>query len=100
MSHKALQLCKQVRRSLELSLMSECADELLQSMTVESVEPAPDDKHLRATFSLQDAEPSLSREEVLARLEAARPVLTEGLIQTISRRKVPDIRFEVIKAAE
>lgn len=100
MSHKALQLCKQVRRSLELSLMGEFSDEVLQGMSVESVEPNPDDKHLCAVFSLNDPDSELSRVAVLARLEAARPLLLDGLAQAISRRKLPEIHFEVIRAAE
>ena len=81
-------------------VMGVCSDEVLQSMIVETVEPNPDDKHLRAVLSLNDPNPDLSREEVLARLEAARPILINELAQAISRRKVPEIRFEVIRAAE
>lgn len=97
MSHKALQLCAQVRRSLELSLMGECNDELLQSMMVEKVEPAPDDKHLRATFAVVDPKQDLDKSEVIARLEAARPILMAEVARAISRRKVPEIQFEVIR---
>ncbi len=98
MSHKALQLCAQVRRSLELTLMGECSDELLQNMIVAEVEPAPDDKHLRATFEVMDPEESLDKVEVMARLEAARPLMMAGVARAISRRKIPEIHFEVIRA--
>lgn len=98
MSHKAQQLCAQVRRSLELTLMGECSDELLQTMTVEKVEPAPDDKHLRATLSVMDPDEGLDKTKVMARLEAARPILMAEVARAISRRKVPEIHFEVIRA--
>ncbi len=80
--------------------MGECNDELLQCMMVEKVEPAPDDKHLRATLSVMDPNQDLDKAEVMARHEAARPILMAEIARAISRRKVPEIQFEVIRTVE
>ena len=49
--HKTLQLCRQAQRALSLALAGECDDDLLRSLYVESVVPAPDASRLRSPCS-------------------------------------------------
>ena len=49
---KTQQLCAQVRRTLSQFLCLEARDEVLQSLLVESVQPAPDATHLAVVMSV------------------------------------------------
>ena len=64
-NRKALQLCRQVQRALIYAL-GDCNDEVLAGLYVESVDPAPNEKHLMVTVSPLDAD--VSPEDVLVRL--------------------------------
>src|SRR5688572_11358091 len=49
-NRKALQLCRQVAETLDQVLCSEIADELVSSLSVTSVVPAPDSSRLLVTL--------------------------------------------------
>jgi ribosome-binding factor A len=52
-NRKGLQLCGQVKDALHLALGG-CADEVLQGLTVVSVEPAPHTKRLRVLIAAEE----------------------------------------------
>jgi ribosome-binding factor A len=93
-NRKALQLCAQVAETLTQVLGGECDDDLLRDLLVESVVPAPSSARLLVTVSLAD--PRVSREEVLGRLEAVRSRLRAEVVSAIHRRKAPDLDFLVV----
>src|SRR5690606_29493193 len=93
---KQRQLAAQIARSIETTLLGESRDEVLQNMSVASVEPAPGNRMI-VTLTVHPPGTALSREEVLARLEAHRRLLVERVAQDISRRIVPELSFWVVR---
>ncbi|MHC4512654.1 MAG: ribosome-binding factor A [Planctomycetota bacterium] len=94
---KTRQLCAQVRRTLSHFLCLEARDQVLQSLLVESVQPAPDATHLAVVVSVpKDLE--LPQEDILARLTKVKGVLRSELAQAVSRRKVPDLSFQLVRS--
>jgi ribosome-binding factor A len=98
-SHKQRQLCTQVARSVGLTLVSECDDEVLQNMTVAAVEPAAGNR-LAVTLEVHPPGSELSRDEVLERLELHRARIVEEVARAVHRRNVPELTFWVVKAGE
>lgn len=96
---KMAQLCSQIRRTLDMTLMGDFEDEVLQNMTVESVEPAAGNR-LTVVFAVHPPGSELAKDDVLARLEAARPVLLEEVARAVSRRSIPEMSFWVVKAGD
>lgn len=94
---KDRRLCAEVRRLLSQWLSFEAPDELLQSLFVEAVEPAPDASCLLVTLSVPHGLET-SRDAVLAALAAARGDLRAEISRVIRRRKTPDFNFLVIQA--
>lgn len=93
-SRKSAKLCAQIRRTLQLTLLGEFDDEVLQNLTVETVEPAPDDRRLRVLLVVPERTAEhLDRTEVEQRLEAARPVLIGAVADAINRRRCPQLVF-------
>ena len=94
---KTMQLCAQVRRALDLALMGEVHDEVLQDLSVDSVEPTADDARLLVVFGAGEFAGAHEKGEVMARLDGMRSLLVEAVAEAISRRKVPEMAFEVVK---
>lgn len=92
-NRKALQLCRQVQRSLNFAL-SDLDDDVLASLYVESVDPAPNDKHLMVTVSPLD--PEISPEEVLAKLHFVMGRLRSEIAADINRKRVPELSFRCV----
>lgn len=92
-NRKALQLCRQVQRSLSYAL-SDLDDDVLASLYVESVDPAPDDKHLMVTVSPLDAE--VSPVDVLAKLQFVQGRLRSEIAADINRKRVPELSFRCV----
>ncbi len=82
-----------MQRAIEVALAGEVEDDVLQALRVESVDPAPDDSRLAVTFIVPDREAELGRDEVLQRLESVRGAITEEVMQTITRRRCPQLTF-------
>ena len=91
-----MQLCSQVRRALELTLAGDVRDEVLMDLAVERVEPAPDDRRLRVLLVPSGAAAALAGPDLRARLEAARGLLLEEVARVVTRRKVPELAFEIV----
>ena len=97
-TRKLAQLASQIGRSIEATLVGECRDEVLQNLSVESVEPAAGNRMV-VTLAIHPPGDALPREEVLARVEAHRPLLVEHVLRDVSRRSVPQLTFWVVPAA-
>ncbi len=93
---KALQLCRQIERTLGLVLGGELNDDRVRDLLVLSVVPAPNSNHLLVT--LQAPEP-LSQEELWGLdhvLAEHKGQLRAAMAADISRRKTPEITLRVI----
>lgn len=89
-------LCSQVRETLTYAL-AECRDEVLQSLYVSEVEPAPDATRLAVTVCVGDAsEVDAARE----RLAAVVGRLRAEVASSIHRRRAPELVFRVTPPAE
>jgi ribosome-binding factor A len=94
---KTHQLCAQVRRALELTLIGLCEDPILQDVLIHDVRPAPrsggDGARLLVSFQCPDG---VSPEVVLERIEASRALWRSEIAQAISRRRLPEIGWDVV----
>lgn len=94
---KTQQLCRQVEQNLNLVLGGEFADELLQSLFVESVVPAPNASQLLVTVSAGDGEENVAdRSLILNRLERVAGRLRAAVAEAITRKKTPRLMFQVV----
>jgi ribosome-binding factor A len=91
-NRKALQLCRQVERTLSLSLEGD----ILRDLLVQSVVPAPDSTRLLVTFAFvgDDLTSSL---EVLVALKHQQAKLRRAIAAAIHRKKTPDLAFQVVR---
>ncbi len=96
-SRKDLQLAAQIARSIESTLLGECEDEVLQNLSVEAVEAAPG-RRLLVRLLVHAPGSALPREEVLARLEAARPLIVQRAAEDVTRRGLPELSFWLVRA--
>jgi len=88
-SRKGRQLCEQVKDALHGALAS-CADEVLQSVNVMSVEPAPHTGRLRVRLAAED------RTAVQVAVTRAAGYFRREVASAINRRYAPELVFEVI----
>lgn len=94
---KARQLCRQVSQTLNYVLSGECDDDTLRSLYVESVEPAPDASRLLVTVSSLDKDDETPVDVVLTKLAAVTGKLRSEVATSISRRKTPELIFNVVQ---
>lgn len=99
-NRKGLQLCTQIERTLSSVLMWESGDELLQCLTVESVEPAPDSSRVLVTVSVQASAPATDTNAILACLHRASGKLRGEVAAAIHRKRVPELIFCVTARRE
>ncbi|QDT39826.1 ribosome-binding factor A [Stratiformator vulcanicus] len=92
---KTLQLCQQVKHTLEYVLTGECDDDVLRGLYVESVNPLPDASNLLVTVSSLDRENPPEPADVVERLGIVGGKLRSEVAASISRRKVPELHFTV-----
>lgn len=96
LDRKTGQLCQQALHVLEAVLSGEAHDDDLRNLSVISVEPAPHTGRLLVTVEPwgQDEPPAF---DVLAeKLRRATPWLRSELAASISRRKTPDLVFQIV----
>ena len=96
---KTLQLCGQVRKTLDYVLSGETGDDLLRQFYVADVVPAPDASRLLATLAPIDPRSDLDAGAVLEKLGFAQPLLRSAVARAINRKKVPDLTFTLAGAA-
>jgi len=94
-------LCKQVRRAVAMTLAGECSDEVLQSLVVDEVLPAPNAGRLLVRVLLRPPPPDatatkISVVDVLERLARVHGLLRESVSESIVRKRTPELIFDVI----
>ena len=92
---KTMQLCRQVEQTLVLVLSGECNDEVLQSLLVESVTPAPNASQLLVTVRQLAGDEPVSTAEILARLAEVAGQLRFAVATAITRKRAPRLIFQV-----
>ena len=95
-SRKAKQLCRQVAETLGLVLSGDCRDEILQSLQVVSVVPAPNTSRLLVTVAADVPDAQLDRGSIIERLHAQSGRLRSEVAASINRKRVPVLVFEVL----
>ncbi len=98
-NRKARQLCQQVAETLDWVLSGDSPDDLLRSLRVAAVEPAPYTSRLLVTvvtdLPAERVEPGL----LLERLQQHAGRLRSEVAASINRRKAPTLVFQVVSAA-
>jgi ribosome-binding factor A len=94
-NHHGDQLCRQVAETMDLVLSGDTHDELLQSLHVVSVVPAPDSSRLLVALH-SDLPPELfEQSEIESRLAEHAGRLRCAIASAITRRKTPNLTFQV-----
>ncbi len=96
-NRKAHQLCRQVSHTLSYVLSGECDDDALRSLSVESVDPAPDSSRLLVTVAVLDKDDTTPTEVILSKLAAVSGKLRSEVAASINRRKTPELVFNVVR---
>ena len=91
-NRKALQLCRQVERTLSAALEGD----VLRDLTVESVLAAPDSSRLLITLRFRGPD-TVATEEIHDALHASHAKLRGEIAAAIHRRKTPDLTFHVVR---
>lgn len=99
-NRKALQLCGQVSDLLSQILSGECGDEVLRSLQVVSVAPAPDASQLLVLVTQVPSESQLPASEVLLRLDRASGMLRSLVAAGVTRRRAPKLLFRVVATTD
>lgn len=89
-NRKALQLCAQVADILNLTLPQLC-DEVLHNLYVSAVVPAPDSSQLLVQVT-SDGPVT----EILEHIRKAHKLLRQEVAMGINRKRVPQLRFNVV----
>lgn len=95
-NRKDWQLCRQVLETLNYVLSGESHDEVLRSLIVTEITPAPDAHRLLVTVSPFAPDPSFNPTLALQRLQHTVGRLRSEVAASISRRKVPELVFRVV----
>jgi ribosome-binding factor A len=93
---KLRQLCSQVAETLSLVLSGECADEVLHSLQVVAVEPAPDASQLLVTVCTSLPEDTIDASDAMARLTGSMAKLRCEVAAAITRKRAPKLVFRVL----
>lgn len=93
---KVRQLCSQVAETLSLVLSGECADDLLQSLQVVAVDPAPDASQLLITVRAGLPGEVVDPDEASARLAEIMGKLRCDVAAAITRKRAPKLVFRVL----
>jgi ribosome-binding factor A len=96
-NRKALQLCRQIAQTLGSVLAWESGDDLLRSLAVLSVEPAPDSTRVLVTVCMQTA---ADVGQVLERLHRSSGKFRTEVAASIHRKRVPELVFRVLGSGE
>jgi ribosome-binding factor A len=96
---KAMQLCAQVADTLSLLFSGETSDEIIQSLEVRDVAPAPNASQLLVTVAPAPGAPVLDAAQVNDALGRAGGWLRSEIAEAITRKRVPRLAFRFIPAA-
>jgi len=97
---KSLQLCAQVKETLEFVLAGECGDEVLCGLIVASVVPAAGANRLVVTVELPRGSGGPGATDVLEHLARAAGLLRTAVAAAVCRRRVPELELRVAPATE
>lgn len=89
---KTRQLCREVERTLVCAL-GDCSDELVRELVVVGVEPAPDASRLAVRVAMPSG--GADARLVIERLERMRGHLREQIARAVSRKRAPELTFEL-----
>ena len=95
---KVFQLCRQVSDTLHMVLGD--GDPMLDGLSVVDVVPAPDSRRLLVILSLDSSLDKITGSEIesiMQHLQSQTPRLRSEIARTISRRKTPNLVFEIAK---
>ena len=95
-SRKAKQLCRQVAETLDLVLSGDCRDELIQSLHVMSVEPAPNSSRLLVVVTSDLPAEQYDWQRIMDRLREQAGRLRSEVAASINRKKVPLLAFHLL----
>ena len=95
-NRKVLQLCRQVADTLAQVLSGECDDDVLRSLQVVTVAPAPDASQLLVIVAPALADDKLESAEVLQRLAASSGRLRSEVAAAITRKRAPRLAFQFV----
>jgi ribosome-binding factor A len=93
---KAMQLCRQAQRALSMALAGECDDDVLRSLYVDAVVPAPDATQLLVRLVIPSSARDVRADDVLARLDRVHGLLRRAVAEAITRKRAPDLAFVVV----
>ncbi|MCI0357880.1 MAG: ribosome-binding factor A [Planctomycetaceae bacterium] len=93
---KSHQLCAQVADTLSQIFGGECGDDVLQSLTVIDVAPAPDASQLLVQLGPITPEIQLTTAEVSAALDRAAGWLRTEVAAAITRKRAPRLVFRFV----
>ncbi len=93
---KAKQLCRQVAETLDQVLAGETSDDVLRTLRVVDVIPAPDSSRLLVTLYADCDPEQFNRNEVEMRLSSCKGKLRCDIAAAITRRKAPALAFNVV----
>ena len=94
--NKLGQMCRQVQRTISLSLSGECHDEVLNELCVHSVIPAPDAGRLLVQVYFPNPRAAVSLVDLLRRLEDVTAWLRREVARAIVRKRAPELAFQLI----
>lgn len=97
---KTLQMCSQVKRTLDQILSGELDDDRLRDVYVSEVTPAPDAHCLMVSVSPLGFAKDFQPQVVLARLAEHSGYLRSELARAINRKKTPELMFRVVLAED
>ena len=95
---KIFQLCRQVADTLHMVLGD--GDPVLDDLSVVDVVPAPDSRRMLVILKLDAALDEITASEIesiMQRLQLQTPRLRSEIARSISRRKTPNLVFEIAK---
>jgi len=98
--HRSQQLFHQVAETLEFVLSGETNDEMLQSLHVVSVAPAPDASRLLVALHCDLPAEAFDRAELESRLARQSGRLRCAIAAAITRRKTPVLAFAIFGPTE
>jgi ribosome-binding factor A len=93
---KSQQLCAQVADTLTQIFSGECADEILQTLQLVEVAPAPDSTQFLAVFAPVSADAALDAQLVLDALHRASGWLRAEIAAAITRKRAPRLVFRYL----
>lgn len=96
-SYKCQQLCKVAKQTLALVITGELSDPLLYSLNVEDVVVSKDGQFFIISISIGNYDLSPCEGEILHKLQAIKGYLRTTIAQSVKRKKVPALKFQVVQ---